>query len=134
MARTRIYSTAVALLCAFGAAAGAAPSAQASDATFCFDLVNPGSPCPSYYGGVRHTYKNARTSWSTSISPGCGVYIGQGMVLDVDPRSAPPPPPKYAAQGYCYITDYFPNNTQLLRGFSQNLSNSRWQLVGNGGY
>lgn len=107
-----------------------AVTVQAADVTNCYQIVQPGSYCPGMDGGVRHTYNNERTSWSTSVDYSCGQYLGQGMQRDSNPWGAP----KYAAEGYCYVTQSFPNNTELLRGWMRNLSGYPWTFVNKTNY
>lgn len=106
---------------------GLASAAHATDVTNCYAVVQPGAWCPPSEG-VRHTYYNERTSWSNRINYSCGVEISQGMAWTGSYAW------KYWSQGYCYVTDSFPNNTQLLWGQMLNLSRWPWTYVNKTAY
>jgi len=124
----RLLATTALVVAATGT--GAIPTAHATDVTNCNQVVNAGQACPGLNGGTRHTYNDNRTSWSTSVNYSCGWYIGQGMQRDSNQWGAP----KYAIQGYCYLNQSFPNNTELLRGWGQNLTSLPWWLVNKSAY
>lgn len=126
------YRGKVSALVALGIGLALPGTAAAGDETYWSGGVQfPGVEVPNANTSPRHTYSSNRTSWTTTIQPGCTVQLDNIAYIGLVSGDGSV---KYTASACNYINDQFPNNTQLLRLYCS-YGNGSWRtLVGKGAY
>ncbi len=122
-----------------GVASLSPTAASAATYEFCNQTTTSYDWCPGgtipfaggQYAGARHTFKNERMSWGTTIKPGCTVGINLGGIVAYTNSNASDW--KYLTGGCNYVTMSFPANTELLRLYGQQ-TNGNNLIVGRGDY
>lgn len=121
------------LLFSIGALAVSSPSASAATNEHCNSVTSAWAQCPAWPTGARHTYYNARTSWTDTVNYDCAVKVHAASHVAYTNNNSTNT--KYYAWACGYVNNGFPNNTELLRNYSWwgDSGAGRW-IIGRGGW
>jgi len=110
--RAKLSAALVPLLASVGVAISA-PQAGAVNVYHCNTWWLGGTECPNQPLGARHTYKSG--SGASDAAP--GTMIQRWYVAYTNSNGSSPKYSNSTAIGFVLVMN-FPNNTQLLRGYS----------------